>query len=257
MWKSRSAAAAVLAAALVLSGCSSSSSSSGSSKKVTLTVLAASSLTTIMPILGKEFSAAHPGVTMKFEYGGSATLATLITSGAPADVFAAAAPAPMQTVVTAGDADGTPAVFVRNQLVIAVGQGNPLGITSLQDLTKPGLKVVLCEATQPCGSAAVTALAAGHVTLKPVSLAPDVKAALTPVELGEADASLVYLTDAISSVGQVSYVSFPESAQAINAYPIAALKNSKNLTDAQAFVTFVESPSALIQFETEGFLPPQ
>jgi molybdate transport system substrate-binding protein len=253
MWKARGIAVVVVTAALALSGCSSSSSSS---KNTTLTVLAASSLTTVMPVLAKEFETAHPGTSLKFSYGGSATLATDITQGAPADVFASAAPAPMQTVVAAGDADGTPKVFVRNQLVIAVPPGNPKGITGLQDLTKPGLKVILCEKTQPCGSAAVTALAAGHVTLTPSSLAPDVKAALTPVELGEADASLVYATDAISSVGQVQGISFPESAQAINSYPIVALKNSKHLTLANQFVTFIESPNALTQFETEGFLAP-
>jgi molybdate transport system substrate-binding protein len=257
MWKARSAAVVVVTAALALSGCSSSGSSSGASpKKTTLTVLAASSLTEIMPILATEFEKAHPGVTLKFSYGGSATLATSITQGAPVDVFASAAPAPMQTVVTAGDADGTPVIFVRNQLVIAVQPSNPKGITDLQDLTKPGLKVILCEVTQPCGSAAVTALAAAKITLTPASLAPDVKAALTPVELGEADAALVYTTDAQSSAGAVTAVPFAESAQAINSYPIAAMSHSKNLTLAREFVTFIESPSALEQFETEGFLAP-
>jgi molybdate transport system substrate-binding protein len=262
MWKARSAAVVVVTAALALTGCSSSGSGAkagaSSPPKVTLTVLAASSLTKIMPILGGEFSKANPGVTMKFEYGGSATLATQITEGAPVDVFASAAPAPMQTVVAAGDADGTPTVFVRNQLVIAVRPGNPHNITGLQDLTKPGLKVILCEATQPCGSAAVTALAAAKITtLKPASLAPDVKSALSPVESGEADAALVYTTDAEAAGSMVTAVPFPESAKAINLYPIAALTHSKNLTQAREFVAFVESPAALQQFESEGFLAPQ
>jgi molybdate transport system substrate-binding protein len=256
MWKARSAAVVFVAAALALSGCSSSSSSSGSSKKTTLTVLAASSLTNIMPTLATQFDKAHPGVTIKFSYGGSATLATDITNGAPADVFASAAPAPMQTVVSAGDADGTPKTFVKNQLVIVTAPGNPKGITSLQDLTKPGLKVILCEQTQPCGAAATTALAAGKVTVKPASLAPDVKSALTPVELGEADAALVYTTDAKSAGAKVTAVSFPESAQAINSYPIAALSHSKSLDVARQFVTFIVSAPVLAEFEAAGFLAP-
>jgi molybdate transport system substrate-binding protein len=250
-------AAAALALPLALAGCSSSGASGTTSPpKVTLNVLAAASLTNILPTLANEFQAAHPGVTVKLSYGGSATLALQITEGAPADVFASAAPAPMQTVVSAGDADGTPQTFVKNQLVIAVPSGNPKHIASLADLTKPGLKVILCEQTQPCGAAAIKALAAGHVTVRPASLAADVKSALTPVELNEADAALVYTTDAKSAAGKVDAVSFPESAQAINAYPIAALKNSKHLADARAFVTFVESPAALAQFEAAGFLAP-
>jgi molybdate transport system substrate-binding protein len=251
MWKARSAAVVFVAAALAVGGCSSSGP-----KKTSLTVLAASSLTNIMPTLAAQFDKAHPGVTIKFSYGGSATLATDITNGAPADVFASAAPAPMNTVVAAKDNDGTPKVFVKNQLVIVTAPGNPKGITSLQDLTKPGLKVILCEQTQPCGAAATTALAAGKVTVQPASLAPDVKSALTPVELGEADAALVYTTDAKSAGAKVTAVSFPESAQAINSYPIVALSHSKNLDVARQFVTFIESAPVLTQFEAAGFLAP-
>jgi len=261
MWKSRSVAAVAVAATLALAGCSSSgskASSSGSTKPAasTITVLAASSLTDIFNTLGSEFEKAHPGVTVKFSYGGSATLATQITQGAPADVFAAASPATMKQVTTANDADGTPATFVNNKLVIAVAPNNPKAIASLADLTKPGLKVVLCEATQPCGTAATKALAAGKVTLKPVSLEPDVKSALSKVELGEADAALVYQTDAKAADGKVMGVDFPESADAINAYPIAALAHSTNLTVARQFVTFIESPQALTELEAAGFLAP-
>ena len=258
MWKIRTAVAVVAAAALA--GCS--STSSGSSKdatttsSTTLTVLAASSLNQIFPTLTSQFQAQHKGVTVKFSFGGSATLSQQITQGAPADVFASAAPAPMQQVSAAGDADGTPQTFVRNQLVIAVAPGNPQHITSLADLTNSKLKVVLCQPTQPCGAAATTALAASQVNLKPASLEPDVKSALTKVELGEADAAIVYTTDVKGANGKVDAVSFPESAKAINSYPIAALTHSKNLTVARQFVTFIESPPALSQFEAAGFLAP-
>ena len=119
-------------------------------------------------------------------------------------------------------------MFVKNQLVIAVPPGNPKGIKSLADLTKPGLKVVLCDDAVPCGAAAQKALTAANVKLTPVSKEQDVKAALSKVSLGEADAALVYRTDVKAAKGQVDGIEFPESAQAINDYPIAALKASKN-----------------------------
>lgn len=272
MWKSRGAviAVAAMAAALALSACSSStkapaggstaagsgSSPSAAAAPVKLTVLAAASLNQIFPQLAQEFQSAHPNITVTFSFGGSATLAAQITQGAPADVFASASTTPMTTVVNAGDAVGTPQNFVKNKLVIAVAPGNPKGITSLQDLTKPGLKVVLCQQSQPCGSAATTALADAKVKLTPVSLEPDVTSTLSKVELGEADAALVYTTDAKGSNGKVQAVDFAEAEQAINSYPIAVLKQSTNQDAAQEFVSFIESPQALSEFETAGFLAP-
>jgi molybdate transport system substrate-binding protein len=260
MWKTRGVVALAAAAALALAGCSSSKApaadASGTPKAVTLNVLAASSLTDTFNKLATEYESTHPGVTIKYEFGGSATLAQQITQGAPADVFAAASPATMKQVTDAGDADGTPTNFVSNKLVIAVAPNNPKGITSLADLTKPGLKVVLCAAEQPCGAAATKALAAGNVKLAPVSFAPDVKSALNTVELGEADAALVYQTDALAAGGKVTGVPFPEADQAINEYPIAALTHSSNLDAARAFVTFIESPAALTELQAAGFLAP-
>jgi molybdate transport system substrate-binding protein len=260
MWKSRTLTIAVIAASLALAGCGSSSKATTSALNtaapVTLTLLAAASLTDIGPQLATEFTKAHPNVTVKFSFGGSATLAQQVVQGAPADVFLSASPAAMKTVIDAGDAVGTPANFVSNQLVIAVKPGNPKGIASLADLTKAGLKVVVCAPDQPCGSAATKALAAGNVKLTPVSLEPDVKSALSKVELGEADAALVYRTDAKSSAGKVDGVEFPESAKAINEYPAAVLKQSKNPSDAQAFVAFMESPAVLTELEAAGFQAP-
>jgi molybdate transport system substrate-binding protein len=191
-----------------------------------------------------------------FSYGGSSTLAQQIVGGAPADVFAAASPATMKTVTDAGLASGTPAVFVRNQLVIAVPAGNPKGITSLADLTKPGIKVALCADAVPCGAAAKTALAAANVKLTPVTLEQDVKAALSKVELGEVDAALVYRTDAKSAGAKVTGVEFPESAKAINDYPIVALKDAPNGKGATAFVAFIESATALDALTQAGFQKP-
>ena len=269
MWKKRTVgiSIATIAAAMALAGCGSSGKTNASSTPAagtsssasvtgTITVLAAASLTGTFNQLGQMFQTAHPGTTVKFSYGGSDTLAAQITQGAPADVFAAASPATMKTVTDAGDASGTPQNFVKNQLVIAVAPGNPKKITSLKDLTDPKLKVVLCAPTVPCGSAATKAEKAAGLTVKPVSEAQDVKSALTPVELGEADAALVYRTDAKAAAGKVDAVEFPESAGAINEYPIVALKSAPNAAGAQAWVAYILSPEAQAVLIAAGFQAP-
>ncbi len=265
-------AALALAGAVALAaaaGCSSSSStganaaatSSGASPSAspltgTVTVFAAASLTGTFTQLGKDFQAAHPGVTVKFNFGGSDTLAASIVNGAPADVFAAASTATMNTVTKAGDATGTPTVFVKNQLEIAVPPGDPKAITTLADLTKPGIKVALCATTVPCGAAAIKAETAGNVKINPVTLETDVKSALTKVELGEVDAALVYQTDVKAAGGKVQGVDFPEAAQAINTYPIVVLKDAPDPSAAQAFVAFVLSAHGRDVLSAAGFQSP-
>jgi molybdate transport system substrate-binding protein len=221
-----------------------------------LTVLAAASLTESFTQIGKDFETAHPDVEVTFSFGGSSTLATQITSGAPADVFAAASPATMKTVTDAGDGAGTPVVFVKNQLVIAVPKGDPKGVETLADLTKPGLKVALCASQVPCGAAAQKALTAAGVKLTPVTEESDVKAALAKVKLGEVDAALVYRTDAKSATADVDGIEFPESAQAINDYPIVALKDAPNPKSAAAFVAFVQTEPELKVLADNGFQRP-
>lgn len=180
---------------------SSASSSAASTPAVTgkITVFAAASLQQVFTTLGKQFEAAHPGAKVSFNFSGSGTLAASITSGAPADVFAAASDATMATVTKANDNAAAPATFTKNILEIAVAPGNPKHITSLADLTKPGVKVALCAATEPCGAAAVTALADAKVKLKPVTYEQDVTSAQNVVQLGEVDASLVYRTNILGA----------------------------------------------------------
>ena len=221
-----------------------------------LTVFAAASLTESFTQIGKDFEATYPGTKVIFSYGGSSTLATQINNGAPADVFASASPTNMKQVTDAGSGDGTPTVFVRNQLVIAVPQGNPHGIKTLADLAKPGLKVALCAEQVPCGAAAKTALAAGSVTLTPVTLEADVKAALSKVKLGEVDAALIYRTDARTAAPTVEGIEFPESAKAINDYPIIVLKDAVNKSAAQAFVAYVQSDKGMAVLTGAGFQRP-
>ncbi len=265
----RTAFAVMASAGLLVAGCGSSGSdgttaatttpsASASSSGVTgtVTVFAAASLTGTFTELGKQFETANPGSTVKFSFGGSSTLATQINAGAPADVFAAASAATMKTVTDAGQNTAAPKVFVRNQLVIAVPAANPKGITDLPDLVKPGVKVALCADAVPCGAAAKKALTAAGVTITPVTLEQDVKAALSKVTLGEVDAALVYRTDAIAAGGKVKGIEFPESAKAINDYPITTLKGGKNAAGATAFVTYITSPTAQAVLTKAGFQAP-
>ncbi|MGW0883396.1 molybdate ABC transporter substrate-binding protein [Streptomyces sp. NPDC002671] len=222
----------------------------------TVTVFAAASLKESFTTLGQEFEKQHPGTKVSFNFGGSDTLAANITGGAPADVFAAASPKTMKIVTDKSDAVGTPATFVRNQLEIATVPGNPHKVASLKDLTKSGLKVVLCDKTVPCGAAAQKALDASKLKLTPASYEQDVKSALTKVELKEADAAVVYKTDVKAAGDKVQGVEFPESANAINAYPIAQLKNGQNAEAAKAFIALVQSPEGQKVLSAAGFLKP-
>ncbi|MEV1065259.1 molybdate ABC transporter substrate-binding protein [Streptomyces sp. NPDC050263] len=261
-------AAAGAAALLALSACSSSddsastkpdpSASASASSKLsgTVTVFAAASLKESFTTLGKAFETANPGTKVTFNFGGSDTLAASITGGAPADVFASASPKTMAIVTDAKDNAGEPATFVRNQLEIATLPGNPDKIASLKDLTKSGLKVVLCDKTVPCGAAAQKALDAGKLKLTPVSYEQDVKAALTKVELKEADAAVVYKTDVHAAGDKVEGVDFPESADAVNDYPIALLKDAPNAEAAKAFIALVRSAEGQQVLTEAGFLKP-
>lgn len=255
---SRLRSGVALIAVLALAGCGGSATPAASGGGVAgdLTVLAAASLTESFNHIGKDFERANPKVKITFSYGGSSALAQQITAGAPADVFAAASPATMKTVTDAGDATGEPAVFARNQLVIAVAKGNPKGVGGLADLTRPGLKVALCAEQVPCGAAAKKALASAQVRITPVTREQDVKSALAKLRLGEVDAALVYRTDARAAAADVDGVEFPESARAINDYPIVALKGAPNPSGAAAFVAFVRTPAELRVLSDAGFQQP-
>ena len=193
----------------------------------TLTVFAAASLTESFTALGKEFEAQHPGTTVKFSFAGSSTLVQQLTNGAKADVFASADQATMDKANQGGVIDGQATVFATNKLAIAVAPGNPKGIKSFADLNKAGLAVVTCAPQVPCGAAAKKVEQSTGVTLKPKSEEQDVKQVLNKVQSGDADAGLVYVTDATSAAGKVDKVDFTEAGQAINSYPIAAVKGGQ------------------------------
>lgn len=259
--------AGVTAAALVLglgaagcgagsSGAAPASSGAPAAHTGTLTVLAAASLTEAFGTLKTEFEQAHPGVTVKFNFAGSSTLAQQIVNGAPADVFASADDKNMAKVAGPKLVAAPPQPFAGNVLEIAVAPGNPKHITGLSDLTKPGVTLVTCAAAVPCGSATKQVEQSSGVTLKPVSEETDVKNVLNKVAAGEADAGLVYVTDVNSAKGKVTGVPFPESAQAVNVYPIAVLKDAPQPQLANDFVDLVRGPEGQKALGAVGFRTP-
>jgi molybdate transport system substrate-binding protein len=251
-------------ATVAVAGCSSSgssstsaasSSASASASTGTITVFAAASLTGTFTQLGKQFEAAHPGDTVKFSFGPSSGLATQITSGAPADVFASAAPANMDQVVSAGDA-ADPQDFAKNIMEVAVPPNNPAKVTSVNDLAKKSVKVALCQPQVPCGVVAAEVFKNVGITVKPVTLQTDVKSVLTQVELGNVDAGMVYVTDAKAAGTKVKGITIPANENASTLYPIAAISSSKHKSEAQAFVAYVLSPAGQNVLAAAGFEKP-
>ena len=223
-----------------------------SSKGGVITVLAAASLTETFNQIGKDFEAKNPGSKVSFSFGSSATLATQIVQGAPADVCAAASPATMKTVTAAGAAS-TPTDFVSNTPEIAVPKGNPHKISGLKDFGDESRRIALCAPQVPCGAASVKVFAEAEIVPKPDTLEQDVKATLQKVASDEVDAGLVYRTDVIAAGDQVDGIEFPEAQLATNTYPIATLEDSKNPALAQAFVDYVLSPEAQGVLANAGF----
>jgi molybdate transport system substrate-binding protein len=233
----------------------SSATSTARALSGSVTVLAAASLTGSFTEIGKDFEAAHPGTTVTFSFGPSSGLATSITGGAPADVFASASQTNMDAVTTAGLASGDRA-FVRNVMEIAVPPANPGGITTLADLAKPGTKVALCQAQVPCGTAAAKVFASAGLTVTPVSQEVDVKAVLTKVQLGEVDAGVVYVTDVLAAGDRVKGIEIPAEVNASTTYPIAALTKAPNPSLARAFVDYVLSADGRKVLADAGFAGP-
>ncbi len=253
------ALAPIAIAALLLAGCASATPSSTPRATVTkdplsgtVTVLAAASLTETFDSLAASFEKLHPNVTITSSYGGSGALAQQIVAGAPVDVFASAADAPMKVVTDAGLATN-PTAFATNVLQLVVPTGNPAGVKTIADLANPSVKVILCDVTVPCGSAAQTLLTKVGVTVKPVSLETDVKQVLSKIELDEADAGLVYVTDAKTAAGKVQTIDVPEAKTVINDYPIVTLTKSANPKAAQAFVDYITGPVGRKALRDAGF----
>jgi molybdate transport system substrate-binding protein len=220
-----------------------------------ITVLAAASLTEAFTALGSAFEADHPGTKVTFSFGASSALAQQVLQGAPADVFASASPANMRQVTDDGAAEA-PAEFARNVMQVAVPRGNPARISSVADLGQDGVKVVLCQPAVPCGAVAREVLGNAGVHVTPVSQEADVKAVLAKVELGEADAGIVYVTDVRAAQRKVEGISVPDRLNASTSYPIATLKASHNAATAKAFVDLVLSANGTAALRSAGFQQP-
>ena len=221
-----------------------------------VSVFAAASLTAAFRAVATAFEAQHPGTKVSFNFAGSPTLVQQIREGAPADVFASADEATMQRLVEAGAVSGTPRIFAGNLLQIAVAKGNPHRIAGLADLGKPGLVVVLCGDTVPCGRYGLEAFAKAGAKAPAGSREPDVKSVLNKVALGEADAGLVYVTDVRAARDKVEGVDIPTNHDVVARYPIAALRDAAHADAARAFIAFVLSDPGTKILGEYGFQSP-
>ena len=231
----------------------------------TISVFAASSLTEVFKTIAADFQRANPGVTVEFNFAASSALATQIDQAAPADVFASADATNMTRLADKSQIDGTPVTFAKNLPVIVIPADNKAGIAGPKDLAKPGTKFVLAGPDVPIGNYArqiIDRLAATpeygaayrDATLKNVvSNEQNVRAVLTKIELGEADAGIVYQTDALVAREKVKTVAIPEAANVIAVYPIAVVKTAKNKAAAAAFIKFVTGAPGQAALKAAGF----
>jgi molybdate transport system substrate-binding protein len=236
--------AAVLAGLLLpVAGC-------GTPAPDSLAVFAAASLTRTFTELSDGFT----GAAVELTFAGSADLLTQLSQGAGADVFAAADIATMDKAADAGLLAGPPVPFATNTLTIAVNSGNPKGIRSFQDLSRSSL--VVCAVQVPCGSAFPALQARAGVRLTPVSEESSVTDVLNKVISGQADAGLVYVTDAQAAGPKITPVAFPEAAGVANSYQIAVLNSSHDPASAHRFVDLVTGPTGRRVLESAGFGSP-
>lgn len=221
--------------------------------KQTVTVFAAASLKNTFTELEKQFEADNEDTDLVFNFAGSSDLAAQLDSGARADVFASADTNNMKKVTDAGLAAGTPVNFATNTLTIVVPPGNPDGIVSFADLTKPGVSVVVCAPAVPCGNATKKVEDATGTDISPVSEEQSVTDVLNKVTSGQADAGVVYVTDAAAAGDKVTAVPFAESSGAVNTYSIVTLRDSADATLAQKFVDLVTGPKGQDVLSKAGF----
>jgi len=251
----RSRTSALIAVTVLVSACSGNGGPPETALlNGSISVFAAASLTDSFKALGTAFQAAHAGTTVQFNFAGSPTLVTQIEQGASADVFAAADTTNMDRLKTDGLTAAAAQVFAHNKLEIVVAAGNPKGITGLADLAKPGVIYITAAPTVPAGKYALQILASAGVKVTPKSLETDVKSVVSKIELGEADAGIVYVTDVKAAAGKVTGVPIPDSVNVIATYPIVAVKGSTNLNLANAFIAYVLSADGQATLQSFGFV---
>lgn len=244
---------AVTALAL-LGACTPAATPTAASSKE-LVVFAASSLSDTYASLGRTFEATHPGVTVKFSFDGSSNLVDQLKQGAPADVFASADRANMDKATAANLMSGTPSLFATNTLTIIVPKGNPAGITGL-DSSLDGKKLVVCADGVPCGAATTKLAKLLGVTLKPVSQETKVTDVRAKVETGQADAGVVYITDAKASGSKVDTIAIKNADQVKNEYLLGVVGTSKNADLANQFVAIITGFEGRKTLSDAGFVLP-
>src|SRR3954451_4663410 len=222
----------------------------------TLTVFAAASLTGVFTAFGDQLEQENPDLDVQFNFAGSSALATQLTQGAPADVFASANEEQMTVVTDAGLQAEDPAVFAENVLEIAVPTGNPGNVTGLADFGNADHTLAVCPPAVPWGAAAEAVFVDAGITAQPDTEEEDVKAALTKVQIGEVDAALVYATDVQAGGSDVEGIQFPEAEREINSYPICVLRAAPDPAAAQAFVDLVDSAGGQQALADAGFRAP-
>ena len=220
-----------------------------------LLVFAAASLTDAFEEIADALSEAHPDLAVTYNFAGSQALAAQLVEGAPADVFASASGAQMGVAEDAELVDA-PSPFVSNRLAIVVEAGNPLGITGLEDLARDDIVLVLAGEEVPAGQYAAEALDAAGVEVSPASLEVDVRATLSKVQLGEADAAIVYESDVVTAGDSVEAVGIPDDQNVVASYPVAVLSEAPNPAAAAAFVAFLGSDEGREILERYGFRAP-
>ncbi len=243
-----------LALVVVLAaGVSACSSAAGGTS--TLTVLAASSLSGVLPPLARQFEAEHPGTRVVLSFGASSTLVQQVRAGAPADVLATASSMTMQQVVTSGDAD-RPRTFAANVGEIAVYPPSAPRVRELRDLAAPGLRVALCQPQVPCGVLASRVLSQAGLTVTPVTQGLDVKSTLAAVTSGEADAALVYVTDVRAAGAKVVGVPIPDTQNASTSYDAATVHLSKHAELGTQLIDLLLSADGQRVLSAAGFRAP-
>lgn len=250
---------------LVATGCSNSSTPRASTTTTvaipkltgTITVSAAASLTEAFEKIAGGFTIANRAAIVTFNFGSTSTIETQIEQGAPADVFASADEANMDKLAAANHIAGASVVFAKNKLVIVTKPGNPQHVKTLADLANLAT-VSLCAETVPCGKYAAQVLQTAGVTIPETKVTrnQDVKSTLAAVATGDADAAIVYVTDAKSAGGSVAAVTIPDAQNAIATYPVAVVAASGNAATAKAFVEYVISAKGQATLRSFGFLPP-
>jgi molybdate transport system substrate-binding protein len=236
-------------------------------QKTTLNVFAAASLRDGFEQIGEQFAATHEGTDVVFNFAGSNQLATQIGEGAPADVFASANRAQMQTAIDTGRiVSGTQQTFARNRLIVVTPSDNPRGLATIKDLAAPGVKIVFAAQQVPVGQYALDflnkaeesgSLGEGYrqaVLTNVVSFEENTRSVLAKVALGEADAGIVYTSDAAAAGEGVRQIDIPNALNTVAEYPIAVLDDSPNGARAQEFVEYVLSPEGQQVLKRYGFV---